>query len=122
MFATLAIPNREVSVDTLESTILEEIENIKDGEVSKEALDRARTNARAGLIRSLDSNSGIASTLASAESMRGDWKKVFSDIEKLQDVTVDDLQRVAKKYLTKENRTVGAIVNESKEEMADAEN
>lgn len=120
MFATLAIPNREVGVDTLESTILEEIENIKDGEISKAALERARTNARAGLIRSLDSNSGIASTLASAESQRGDWKKVFTDIEKLREVTVNDLQRVAKKYLTKENRTVGAIVNKSDDEMASA--
>ena len=121
MFATLAIPNRDFSVDTLETTILEEIENVKNGEISQEALDRARTNARAGLIRSLDSNSGIASTLAAAESMRGNWRKVFTDIEKLQDVTVDDLQRVAKKYLTKENRTVGAIVNKSSEEVADAQ-
>jgi len=123
MFATLAIPNRDVGVDTLESTILEEIENVKDGEISKEALDRARTNARANLIRSLDSNSGIAQTLASAEALRGTWKKVFSDIEKLQDVTVDDLQRVAKQYLTKDNRTVGTIVtesDESSEEVADA--
>ena len=123
MFATLAIPNRDVGVDTLEATILEEIENVKDGEISKEALDRARTNARANLIRSLDSNSGIAQTLASAEALRGNWKKVFSDIEKLQDVTVDDLQRVAKQYLTKDNRTVGTIVtesDESNEEVADA--
>jgi len=123
MFATLAIPNREVDVDTLESTILEEIENIKNGEIPKEALDRARTNARANLIRSLDSNSGIAQTLASAEALRGNWKKVFSDIEKLQEVTVDDLQRVAKKYLIKKNRTVGTIVTESEEsseEVADA--
>jgi len=123
LFATLAIPNREVGVDTLETTILEEIEKVKNGNISKEALDRARTNARANLIRSLDSNSGIASTLAASESMRGDWKKVFSDIEKLQNVTIDDLQRVAKEYLNKENRTVGAIVtssDDSTEEVADA--
>ena len=124
MFATFAVPNREVGVDTLETTILDEIENVKQGDISQEALDRARTNARASLIRSLDSNSGIASTLAAAESMRGNWRKVFSDIQDLQDVTVEDLQRVAQKYLTKDNRTVGTIVTESddsSEEVADAE-
>lgn len=125
LFATLAIPNQGVGVDTMETSILEEIEKIKNGEISQEALDRARTNARANLIRSLDSNSGLASALASAENLRGDWRKVFTDIEKLNEVTVDDIQRVANEYLTKDNRTVGAIVNEdnsSGQEVADANN
>jgi len=125
LFATLAIPNQGVGVDTMETSILEEIEKIKNGEISQEALDRARTNARANLIRSLDSNSGLASSLASAENLRGDWRKVFTDIEKLNEVTVDDIQRVANEYLTKDNRTVGAIVNEdnsSDQEVADANN
>lgn len=122
MFLTFAVPNREVGVDTLETTILDEIENIKNGDISQEALDRARTNARAGLIRGLDSNAGIAQTLAQTESQQGDWRKVFTNLEELEKVTVDDIQRVAKKYLTQDNRTVGAIVNESskKEEVADA--
>lgn len=126
LFATLAIPNQGVGVDTMETSILAEIEKIKKNGVSQEALDRARTNARANLIRSLDSNSGLASALASAESLRGDWRKVFTDIEALQQVTVEDIQRVAKTYLTKDNRTVGAIVNKdtdsSDEEVADASN
>ena len=118
MFLTLGVPNRGIGVDTLETTILQEIENVKQGEIDPDALDRARTNARAGLIRSLDSNSGIAQQLASAEAQQGDWRKVFTNLEDLQEVTVEDLQRVAKKYLTKENRTVGAIVTEKTEEEA----
>lgn len=120
MFAALAVPNRGFSVDTMETTILEEIENVKKGDISKEALDRARTNVRANLIRSLDSNRGLASTLAQAEGQRGNWRTVFTDIEALEKITVNDLQRVAQKYLTKDNRTVGAIVTESGEEVADA--
>lgn len=126
LFATLAIPNQNVGVDTMETSILEEIETIKNEGVSQEALDRARTNARANLIRSLDSNSGLASSLASAENLRGDWRKVFTDIEELNSVTIDDIQRVANTYLTKDNRTVGAIVteddNSSSGEVADANN
>lgn len=125
LFATLAIPNQGVGVDTMETSILEEIEKVKNGEITQEALDRARTNARANLIRSLDSNSGLASALASAQSLRGDWRKVFTDIEELNKVTLGDIQRVAKKYLTKDNRTVGAIVTKdekSEKEVADANN
>lgn len=120
MFLTLGVPNQGVGVDTLETTILEEIENIKKGNIDPDALDRARANARAGLVRSLDSNQGIANILASTEAQQGNWRKVFTGLEKLQEVTADDLQRVAKKYLTKDNRTVGAIVTETDEEVADA--
>jgi predicted Zn-dependent peptidase len=113
MFLTFAVPNQGVSVDTLETTILKEIEKVKQGEVTQAELDRVRTKARASLIRSLDSNSGLASSLASAEALRGDWKKVFTDLEELQEVTLEDLQRVAQEYFTKDNRTVGAIVTQS---------
>ena len=113
MFLTFAVPNQGVSVDTLEATILNEIEKIKNGDLKQAELDRVRTNARANLIRSLDSNAGLAQTFASAESQQGDWKKVFTNLEKLKEVTLDDIQRVAQKYLTKDNRTVGTIVTQS---------
>lgn len=116
MFLTLAIPNQNVGVDTLETTILEEIEKVKEGNIDEQALDRARTNARANLIRNLDSNSGIAQALAGAEAQRGDWKKVFTDLEELDQVTEEDLQRVARKYLTKQNRTVGTIITKENED------
>jgi len=121
MFAILGVPNQGFSADTLEKSIIKEVERVKNEGVTQEALDRARTNARANLIRSLDSNSGLASALASAENLHGDWRKVFNDIKELKEITVDDLQRVANKYLTKDNRTVGAIVNKSSEEVADAQ-
>src|SRR5699024_679889 len=113
LFALLSIPNKGVSIDSLEAGIYEEIEKIKKGQTSEEDLERARTKARANLIRGLDSNMGLARRLASAESQQGDWKKVFTNLEKLEEVTLDDLQRVAKKYLTTDNRTVVTIVTAS---------
>lgn len=121
MFMTLAVPNQGVSLDTVETTIYEEIEKIKNGDITQAELDRAKTNARADLIRSLDSNSGLARAFAGAEAQQGDWRKVFTDLEDLQAVTLDDLQRVAQTYFTKDNRTVGVIKNEEDtEEVADA--
>ncbi len=121
MFLTFAVPNQGLGVDTLETVIHEEIQKVKDGAITQEELDRARTNARASLVRSLDSNSGLAQALASAEAQQGDWRKVFTDLELLNEVTLEDLQRVANTYFTKDNLTVGAIVTEeNEEEVADA--
>ncbi len=120
MFLTFAVPNQGLGVDTLETVIHEEIQKVKNGDLTQEELDRARTNARASLVRSLDSNSGLAQSLASTEAQQGDWRKVFTDLDKLNEVTLDDLQRVAKTYFTQDNLTVGAIVTKDSEEVADA--
>jgi len=122
MFITFAVPNRGFGVDTLETVIDEEIEKIKNGEITQAELDRAKTNARAGLVRSLDSNTGLARAFAAAEAQQGDWRKVFTDLEDLEAVTLEDLQRVAREYFIDDNRTVGMIVNEdSSREVADAD-
>ncbi|WP_249066641.1 M16 family metallopeptidase [Halalkalibaculum roseum] len=120
MFLTFAVPNRGLSVDTLETVIHEEIQKVKDGDITQMELDRARTNARASLVRSLDSNSGLAQSFASTEAQQGDWRKVFTDLDKLNEVTLEDLQRVANTYFTQDNLTVGAIVTQDSEEVADA--
>jgi len=120
LFLTFTVPNRGVDLSNIEQTIDEEIEKIKNGAITQEELDRARTKARAGLIRSLDNNSGLALSFAKNEAQMGDWRTVFTRLEKLEAVTLDDLQRVAKTYLTKSNRTVGILKPEENEEVADA--
>lgn len=109
MFMTLAVPNQGVSVDTLESVIHEEIQKVKNGALTQKELDRARTNIRANLIRSLDNNMGLAQSFAAAEAQQGNWRTVFTRLEDLESVTLEDLQRVARTYLNRENLTVGTI-------------
>lgn len=111
LFITFAVPNRGVSPSELEKIVLEEIEKVKDGAITREELERAKTNARANLLRSLDSNTGLARQFAAAKAQRGDWRAVFTELDKLQQVTLDDLQRVAGKYFKKQNRTVGILEN-----------
>ena len=110
MFLTLAIPNMNVELDTLEQSIYTEIESVKEGVLTQEELDRARTNIRAGIIRGLNNNTGLASNFASTYANKGDWREVFLRLDKINEVTLEDLQRVAQEYLTKDNRTVGATV------------
>lgn len=109
LFLTYAIPNQGVTVEEIEKAIQEEIEKVKNGDITEAELERAKTNARASKIRSLGSNMNLALSLANAEIRYGDWKKFILETEELQKVSLDDLKRVAQSYLIKSNRTVGII-------------
>lgn len=119
MFLTYALPNQGVSVEELEASINEEIEKVKNGDVKEAELDRAKTNARANIIRSLGSNTGLAMALAQAEIRNNDWRAFINQTQEIQKVTLADIQRVAKTYLIKTNRTVGIIkkADEPKKEV-----
>jgi predicted Zn-dependent peptidase len=89
----------EKELDTL-------IGNLKKEKVDEASLARVKTRTRAGLIRQLDDNAGLAQLLASYYANYGDWKKLFTSLDEIDKVTADDVQRVAMKYFTTENRTV----------------
>jgi len=86
-----------------------EIERLKTELVSKEELDGVKTRARAEMIALLKDNTSMASLLAQFQVLNGDWRNLFKYLEKLQKVTPEDIQRVAKATFTEENRTVGSI-------------
>ncbi len=81
------------------------IESLKKDQVDEAALARVKTRTRAGLIRQLDDNAGLAQLLTSYYANYGDWKKLFTSLDDIDKVTASDVQRVAKQYFAKENRT-----------------
>ena len=83
---------------------------MKGGSITQDELDRARTQIRAGIIRGLANNTGLALNFAGTYASTGDWRNVFNQLDRYNKVTLDDLQRVANKYLIKKNRTVGYTV------------
>lgn len=107
----LARPNRDVELDTLEQAIYDEIEKVKEGNITQEQLDRVRTNLRANTIRGLANNMGLAYNFVNTHVSQGDWRDVFNQLDRYESVSVDDLIEVAKKYFVKKHRTVGRIVN-----------
>ena len=81
--------------------------------ITEEELAGFKTRTRAQFIRGLDSNMGIAGQLCYAEMVLGDWRELFRQMDKVADVTLEDVQRVAAETFQKSNRTVGAIVTKS---------
>ncbi len=109
LFGIFGVPNRGVSPDTVEHMIYNELEKIKTQGITQEELERAKTRARADLIGNLDSNSSLAARFAEMEALTGDWRNIFRQLDELEAVTVDDVQRVAKKTFERSNRTVAMI-------------
>ena len=58
------------------------------------------------MIHKLDSNSGLAAELTAYHVAYGDWKRLFTDLDEVNRVTAEDVQRVAKEYLVTQSRTV----------------
>jgi predicted Zn-dependent peptidase len=110
LFLFYLIPNMGHTAEENEKACYDVIERIKKDKVDAETLQRVKTKVRAGLIRRLDSNSGLAEELTAYYAAYGDWRKMFTDIEEIDKVTAEDVQRVAQKYLVPETRTVAYTV------------
>lgn len=76
-----------------------------------ETLERVKTKLRAGLIRRLASNAGLASLLTTFYGTYGDWRKLFTSVDDWNRVTAADVQRVALKYFTATGRTTAYTVS-----------
>jgi Predicted Zn-dependent peptidases len=65
-------------------------------------------------ITSLKSNSKIASLLSYYEVLLGDYRYFSNYLNYIDKVTALDIQKAAKFYLNKENRTI-AVLNKKKD-------
>lgn len=99
------------TVEEVATALGEEIERLKTKPVSPQELERVKTQARAGLLRSLDSNMGMARNLVEYQVKTGDWRNLFNEIQAIAQVTPADIQRVAQATFTPENRTIGRLLS-----------
>jgi predicted Zn-dependent peptidase len=89
--------------------IHKEIEKLKMQDVTPAELAMFKTRARAGLLRGLADNQGLASQLAEYQSRYGDWRELFRELDKIDKVTAADVRRVANKTFIDSNRTSASI-------------
>ncbi len=112
MMLFFVIPSPGHSNDEVQAAIRDEIEKLKTTLITDDELQMVKTRAKANLIRGLQSNQGIAIQLADFQTLHGDWRELFRNVEKIDRVTKEDIQRVAKTTFVPTNRTVAMIVNE----------
>lgn len=109
LFYALTAPGH--TVDEVAAALRTEIDRLKTEPVSEMELQRVKTQARAGLLRSLDSNMGMAQLLLEYEVKTGSWRNLFKELEQITAVTAKDVQMVAQRTFTPENRTIGKLLS-----------
>lgn len=110
LFTIAATPRAPHTVAEVEAQIEAELARLASEPADAEELSRVKNQLRAELVRGLQSNAGLASTLAYYQTLAGDWRYLTTHLEKLESITPEQIREVAAKYLRKENRTVAFIV------------
>ena len=97
-------PGRDMTA--LEAAIDAEIERVKSAPVADWEIEKARTAARRSLVASLQSSLQRAILLSQYALFYDDPGLINTRADRIAAVTAADVQRVAREYLTRENRTV----------------
>jgi predicted Zn-dependent peptidase len=99
------------TVEEVAAALDSEIQRLKTEPVTAEELDRVKTQSRAGLLRELASNQGMASLLPEYEAKTGTWRNLFKELKDIEAVTAADVQRVAQETFQPKNLTVGKLLS-----------
>jgi zinc protease len=94
------------TADALEAAIYAEIDRVKNGPIEEWEIEKARNNAKRGVVGGLTSSLQRAIQLAEFAASYGDTSLINQRVDRLMKVTAADVQRVARTYLVPENRTV----------------
>ena len=100
------ITNMGVAPDDLESAMNEEIDLVKSELITEEEFQKLRNQVENDFISGNSSVRGLAENLANYHVYFGDANLINTEIDRYMNVSREDIQSVAKKYLNKENRVV----------------
>jgi len=101
------LPGKEVA--EVEKAFDQEVEQLQKAIARKQELEKAKNQLEASFIFAQDSLFYQAMLLARHE-IAFSWKRIDDYLPSIRKVSPEDIQRVAKKYLTPDNRTVGILI------------
>jgi predicted Zn-dependent peptidase len=106
LFIALTVANMGVKVETLEESMDSVVNGLKLGLVGEREFQKVKNQITTDLVNSKATMAGIAESLANNEVYFGDANLINTELEKYNKVTREDVLKVAKKYLNKDNRVV----------------
>jgi predicted Zn-dependent peptidase len=106
LFITLALANMGKDIGELEAAVDAEVKRVQDELISEREYQRVLNQLENAFLSQNGSMAGIAERLADYHVYYGDANLINTEIERYRAITREDLQRVAQKYLNKDNRVV----------------
>jgi zinc protease len=96
-------------LDTVRTALVTALEQLTDKPVTAEEVDRAKVRFQR-MNEMMATRSEFMHMRLSEAAAQGDWRLLFVSRDRLQQVTPDDVNRVARQYIVRSNRTVGVYV------------
>ncbi|MBX7213235.1 MAG: insulinase family protein [Thermoflexales bacterium] len=113
LFSFYATPQVGVASSEVEAALWREIERMQNEPISAAELEKAIKQTRAQVAFNTESCANQAFWLGFSEIL-ADTRWFTGYLDRLQAVTIEDVQRVARAYLTRSNVTVGVYVADEK--------
>ncbi|MFZ9645864.1 MAG: M16 family metallopeptidase [Fluviibacter sp.] len=110
MFMLQASPRPGHTIDQLEQAIRGALAEVANKGVSEQELTRARSQLRASEVYKKDSMMGQAMEIGMLETLGYGWQASPLMLDKLNQVTVADVQRVAQSYFKDDQLTIARLV------------
>jgi zinc protease len=96
-------------LDAARDAMLKVMENLSAVPFTADEVEKAKVRSKRNAEQLQSNSSGMAQALSSASS-HGDWRLLFVQRDRVAAVTADDVNRVAKRYFQRQNRTVGLYI------------
>ena len=116
LFYVYAQANVDSDIEEVKSVIFEEIDRLATEPVSDRELQKAKNRTESEFVLGLQSNVARADNIGMFEINTGDYENIYDYPSRIQDVTVDDITRVASRYLIPVHRTVVTLYPEEPNE------
>ena len=100
---------KEQSIDDAMTELRSTLDNLKDNPPTQEEVERAKTKLVKDIELAFNDSRQIGIFLSSFLAS-GDWRLVFLIRDRIKEASVEDVVRVANKYLKPSNRTVGKFI------------
>jgi len=105
-FRIIVASNAGVDIGTCEKLMDEEIAKIQNEGITPAELEKVRTQFKASFIEGRQTVMNKAENIHHYIRFHGDLSDINTDLDRYLAVTADDIQRVARKYLRADNRTM----------------
>jgi zinc protease len=113
LFTLTAFAAKDKKPEDIEASLSAEVKKLQDTPVSAAELEKAKNQIVTTQLRQRETSLGKSQALGRAAVLLGDPNRVNTELDRLQAVTAADVQRVAKKYFTDNNRYVFYYLPES---------